>query len=131
MPSSLFFGAVALVNLIVVLVLIRSRLLREKYALLWLVLGLATVVLAVFPGLLEMLAGLVGIAVPSNLLFLMAILLLLGVTLHLSLEVSRLDEETRVLAEESAIQRLQVERLEARLEALEQERDGQDRDERA
>lgn len=112
MPSSLFFGAIAVAVLVTVVVLIRSRLLREKYAALWMLLGVLVVVLAVFPRVLEVLARAVGVAVPSNLLFVLAILLLLGVALHLSLEVSRLDEETRVLSEESAILRLQVERLE-------------------
>lgn len=112
MPSSLFFGAIAVAVLVTVVVLIRSRLLREKYAALWMLLGVLVVVLALFPRVLEVLSRAVGVAVPSNLLFVLAILLLLGVALHLSLEVSRLDEETRVLSEESAILRLQVERLE-------------------
>lgn len=112
MPSSLFFGVIAVAVLVTVIVLIRSRLLREKYAALWMLVGLLVVVLAVFPRVLEVLSRAVGVAIPSNLLFVLAILLLLGVALHLSLEVSRLDEETRVLSEESAILRLQVERLE-------------------
>lgn len=112
MPSSLFFGVIAVAVLVTVIVLIRSRLLREKYAALWMLVGLLVVVLALFPRVLEVLSRAVGVAVPSNLLFVFAILLLLGVALHLSLEVSRLDEETRVLSEESAILRLQVERLE-------------------
>lgn len=112
MPSSLFFGVIAVAVLVTVIVLIRSRLLREKYAALWMLVGLLVVVLALFPRVLEVLSRAVGVAIPSNLLFVLAILLLLGVALHLSLEVSRLDEETRVLSEESAILRLQVERLE-------------------
>jgi hypothetical protein len=53
----------------------------------------------------------VGVRTPSNLLFFLAALVLLGVCLHLSWEVSRLEDETRRLAEEHAVLRLQVERL--------------------
>jgi 2-polyprenyl-3-methyl-5-hydroxy-6-metoxy-1,4-benzoquinol methylase len=55
--------------------------------------------------------GRVGVRTPSNLLFFLAALVLLGVCLHLSWEVSRLEDETRRLAEEHAVLRLQVERL--------------------
>ncbi|WP_172119755.1 DUF2304 domain-containing protein [Actinomyces faecalis] len=99
---------VALVVIVLVLGLLRSRKLREKYAALWVVVGLAIVILALAPGLLGGLASLLGVQVPSNLLFALAIFLLLGVTLHLSLEISRLEDETRVLAENIAILNLVV-----------------------
>lgn len=113
MTSTLFFLVLALVFLAAVVSLLRSRKLREKYAALWIVVTVLVVVLAVFPALLQYLATAVGIAVPSNLLFALALLLLLGVTLHLSLEVSRLDDETRVLSEEVGILRLQIHDLTA------------------
>ena len=65
----------------------------------------------VAPALLQMLAHLLGFQVPSNFLFLLAILLLLGVSLHLSLEISRLEDETRVLAEHVAILDLMLSKL--------------------
>ena len=119
MTSSLFFLGIALGVLLVVGLMLRSRLLREKCAALWVLVGVLVVVLALFPGMLEVLSRSVGVAVPSNLLFALSILLLFGVTLHLSLEVSRLDEETRVLAEEAAIARLQIEELSRRVADLE------------
>lgn len=102
---------VALVIVALVIELVRRKKLREKYAVLWLIIGLATLVLAAFPGLLFVIAPLVGIALPSNLLFVLSILLLLGVCLHLSWEISILEDETRTLAEEVAILRVQVEKL--------------------
>lgn len=119
MSTHLLFVATALVVVVVVLLLLRSRRLREKYALLWVLVGAASVVLGVFPGLLVTLAGLLGVAVPANLLFALAILLLLGVCLHLSLEVSRAEDEVRSLAEQVAILNL----LEDERRARELERD--------
>ena len=108
----------ALVIVSVVIDLLRRKKLREKYATLWLIVGIATLVLAAFPQLLSFVARVLGVQVPSNLLFALSILLALGVCLHLSWEISVVEDETRVLAEESAILRAQLERVEARLEDL-------------
>lgn len=95
----------------VVLVMLRNGKLREKYAILWLVIGGLTIVLALFPSLLELAADVVGVIVPSNLLFALSILLLVGVSLHVSRELTILEDETRILAEEVSILRSAVERL--------------------
>ncbi len=101
--------AIAIVAL--VLEMLRRKKFREKYATLWLFVGMLTVILAAFPQLLNIASEIVGVQLPSNLLFIMSILLLLGVCLHLSLELSGLEDETRSLAEEVAILRTQIERL--------------------
>lgn len=107
----------SLIIVVIVVEMLRRKKLREKYAALWLVVGLATLVLAAFPQLLALTARLLGVQVPSNLLFAMTIVLALGVCLHLSWEISVVEDETRTLAEETAILRTHIERLEARLEA--------------
>lgn len=94
-----------------VLEMLRRKKFREKYATLWLIIGALTVVLAAFPQLLNIASELVGVQLPSNLLFIMSILLLLGVSLHLSWELSVLEDETRTLAEEVAILRTQIEAI--------------------
>ena len=105
--------AFATLVLALIITLLVRRQLREKYAILWLVIGLATLVLAVFPGLLSGLAQLLGVAVPSNLLFALSVALLIGVTLHLSWELSTAEEEIRRVAEEVAILRTEVEQLQS------------------
>ena len=105
-----FLLALAIVALVVEM--LRRKKLREKYAALWLIVGVATLVLAAFPRLLNIVAEYVGVQVPSNLLFAMSILMLLGVCLHLSWEISVVEDETRTLAEEVAILRAQLEGLE-------------------
>lgn len=99
----------AIVSLGVIVELLRRRQLREKYAVLWLVVGTGIGVLTLFPGLLNLVADMVGVKVPANLLFFGSLVLLLCVTVHLSWELSRLEDETRTLAEEVAILRLEVE----------------------
>lgn len=105
-----FLLALAIVALVIEM--LRRKKLREKYAVLWLIVGVATLVLAAFPRLLNIVAEYVGVQIPSNLLFAMSILMLLGVCLHLSWEISVVEDETRTLAEEVAILRTQLESLE-------------------
>lgn len=101
----------SIVMVVVVLLLLRNGRLREKYAILWLVIGGLTIILGLFPRLLNWAASLVGVVVPSNLLFALSILLLVGVSLHVSRELTILEDETRILAEEVAILRASVEQL--------------------
>lgn len=102
---------IAIIMVVIVLLMLRSGKLREKYAVLWLVIGILTIILGVFPALLDWLAGLLGVHVPANLLFALSIVLLVGVGLHVSRELTVLEDETRTLAEEVAILRLDLQRL--------------------
>lgn len=109
----------AVVIIAFVLWMLLTRRLREKYAVLWLVIALVVLVVGVFPGLWEALTMALGVQLPSNLLFAAAILLLMGVALHLSWELSSAEDEIRRLAEESALHRAELERLEDRLRQME------------
>jgi hypothetical protein len=102
----------ACVALVVALVfLLRTRRIREKYAAIWILLSLAIVAIGVFPGLAFWLSRLLGVQTPANLVFAMAIGVLLAVGIQLSTEISTLEEETRTLAEEVALLRLEMSRL--------------------
>lgn len=111
-----------LVMLAVVMALLLTRRLREKYAALWIIIALGMLILGIFPELLLSLTAAVGVVLPANLLFAMAILLLLGVALHLSWELSQAEDEIRRAAEELAILRAEHDDLGRRLDALEGER---------
>ena len=101
----------ALVVLVIIISLLLRRQLREKYATLWLVIGVALMILAIFPGLLVGMANLLGVEIPSNLIFALSIVLLVGVALHLSWELSHAEDEVRRVAEEVAILRADVDQL--------------------
>lgn len=108
----------ALIVVLLVLDMVRRKKIREKYAVLWLLVGLSMLVLAAFPRLLEIVAHSLHVQVPSNLLFALSIVLALGVCLHLSWEISVVEDETRVLAEEAAILRTQLAKLESKIDLL-------------
>jgi len=96
---------VVLVGAWFLLRLLRRRQLRGKYTLLWMFVGLTVLALAVFPSLLDHTAHVLGIYSGPNLLFLLSIAFLLLVCVYFSWELSRLEERSRVLAEEIAILR--------------------------
>ncbi len=98
-------GSIASFTLVlVVLELIRSRRLHERYALLWLVTGLVLTALAAWRSGLNTIAGWVGVrSYPPAVLFAIAILFILAVLLHYSTVVSRLSDQNTILAQRLAL----------------------------
>ncbi len=105
---------VCVLLIVAIAYLMRTRRLREKYAAVWIVLTAAVLVVGLVPRISFWLADLVGVQTPANLLFATAIVVLLGVCVQLSTEISSLEEETRTLAEEVALLRLALEQLASR-----------------
>ena len=100
-----------LLLLVVIFELLRRRQLREKYAFLWIGFALVALPLAAFPRVFDHFAGALGIASGVSLVFFLAFLFLVLVCIHLSWEVSRLEEETRTLAENQALLKTELESL--------------------
>lgn len=91
--------------LLLVFELIRRGRLKERYALLWLFSGLVLLILSLSRSLLEYFSRLVGIFYPPSLLFLIAFIFLLLITLHFSAVISGLSEQNKRLAQEIALLR--------------------------
>ncbi len=108
-------AAIASILLIlVVLELIRGRRLKERYALLWLVTGVVLLVLSAWRDGLNTIAGWLGVSgYPPAILFAAATLFVIVVLLHYSTVLSKLDDESTLLAQELAILRQRVDELEA------------------
>ncbi|MGI8659438.1 MAG: DUF2304 domain-containing protein [Thermoleophilaceae bacterium] len=99
--------------LLLILELVRQRRLLERYALLWLFSALIMVGLAVWQGGLETIASTIGIAYPPNALFLVAFGFVLVLLLHFSIAVSRLADQSKVLAQRVALLEERQQREEA------------------
>jgi hypothetical protein len=100
--------------LLVVLELVRRRRLQERYALLWLVSAVVLLTLAAWRGALSAVASLIGIASPPNALFFLAFATILIVLLHFSVVISRLSDQTKVLAQRVAMLDQRLRRQEER-----------------
>jgi len=95
--------AAAFLLVVLVIELVRRRRLNERYALLWLFSAFVILGLAIWQGLLERLATLIGVAYPPNALFLVAVAFILLLVLNFSAALSRLGDQTRTLAQRLAI----------------------------
>ncbi len=107
---------------LVVLDLVRRRRLLERYALLWLFSALALMALAAWGGLLEGVASAIGVVTPANALFVAAFGFVLILLLHFSIAVSRLTDQSKILAQRLAL----LEERERELETELAEREGRD-----
>ncbi|MDH6136563.1 hypothetical protein P3T37_005991 [Kitasatospora sp. MAA4] len=103
MQLSILTSITGLLVLGYILELLRRQQLREKYAAIWLLIGLLVAPLGFFPDLLDSTAKRLGVASGASLVLFAGFLLILLVSLHLSWEASRLEAETRTLAEDVAL----------------------------
>lgn len=118
MRLSILTGLIGVVLLGFIYELLRRRQLREKYAVLWMIVGVLVIPFAFFPHLLDHLARSVGVASGVSLVLFLAVVFLLLVCVHLSWEASRLEEETRCLAEEIALINTRLAQRDQAAEAL-------------
>ena len=103
-PISIAAIVIAIVLLLAVFELIRSRRLRERYALLWLVTGLVLVALSAWRGGLNTIAGWLGVrSYPPAVLFAVGLLFVILVLLHYSTVISRLGDQNTILAQRLAL----------------------------
>jgi hypothetical protein len=98
--------------LLTVLEMVRRRRLMERYALLWLLSALVLLGLTIWSGLLAKVSHAIGIIYPPNALFLVAFVFVLLLLLHFSAAVSRLADQTKVLAQRLALLEERVRRQE-------------------
>ena len=93
----------AVVLLVAVILLLRSYVLPEKYAVLWLVASVAGIVLSAWPALLDTISDIFGIEQPINLLFVGAFFVILLLLMQISLELARTRDELRKVVQRLAL----------------------------
>jgi hypothetical protein len=101
---SITAAVASFVLLIVVFELIRSRRLRERYALLWLLTGVVLLALSLWRDGLNTIAGWFGVTTyPPAILGAVGALFILVVLLHYSTVISRLSDQNTILAQRLAL----------------------------
>ena len=103
MTAQILAAGAAIVTFVFVFILLRRGVLREKYAVLWLLFSGAALFFAIFPGALRWISDRLGVVTPANLLFFITVTLLVLVSVQLSYELSRHEARIRRLAEEIAL----------------------------
>ena len=97
-------AVIAVFFMLLILDLIRRDRLQERYSVIWFVAGLGMLAGAAFPGLLELVANLMGVRNTNVALFSIVLLLLLGLALNFSVIMSRQAAQITRLAQERAIE---------------------------
>ncbi len=108
-PQARIIAAIlALVFMGLILDLIRRDRLLERYSIVWFLLGLAMLVGAAFPVLLELIARAMGVRDVTIALFSLMLLILLGLSLNFSVIASRQSKQITRLAQQSAIESVET-----------------------
>jgi hypothetical protein len=94
---------IAVGAVVLVVALVRSRRLKERYALIWLVVAFGMLLLALARPVLDSLSRSLGIQSGTTTLFLIATLVILGILLQLSMSLSAMEEKVRDIAEAIAL----------------------------
>lgn len=108
-PISAFVVFVAVVIALVVVFYIRRWRLREEYSLLWLFLSAALIVLTIDQGVMEWAADRLDVAYSPAVLFFLALAFVAVMLFHYSLEISRLSDQNKLLAQELGLLRAKME----------------------
>jgi len=95
--------AIAAGILVLVILVVRARRLRVEYSVLWIGAALLVLVAAVFYSSVEFIAPYLGVVYTPSAVFFLGILFLLLVTFHLSIKVSRLEEDRTRMAQTIAL----------------------------
>jgi hypothetical protein len=102
-------AAIAVAFMAMILELIRRDKLQERYSVVWFVAGLGMLAGAAFPGLLGVVADLMGVRDTNVALFSIIMLLLLGLALNFSVIMSRQAAQITRLAQERALEKARQE----------------------
>ncbi|MCX6135455.1 MAG: DUF2304 domain-containing protein [Ignavibacteriales bacterium] len=99
----IFVTVLGFMILVGIVELVRRRKLKEEYSFIWLMTGLFFVVLALDADVLSWISELVGIALPVNTLFFMALIFIFLLCLYFSLRISALTTQLKNLAQQFSL----------------------------
>lgn len=108
--GQVFIFTVSVAVFLVTILLVRQRLLSERYSIFWLLFSLTTLLLSsVGYRFIFMIARYLDIPYPPSALFLLSIVGLLLLMLHLTVVISNLANSLRILTQEMSLLRLEME----------------------
>jgi hypothetical protein len=113
--TRIFVITLSVIALIMVVNFVRTRRLKEEFALLWLGAGILLVAIPVFVDVVDAISYMLGIEYPPALIFLVALLAILGILLQFSMTISRYSDQIKVLTQEVALLTQRVRELEAKV----------------
>ena len=105
----IIIGVVMVMSILIIGNMVRKRKLDLRYALVWFFVGIIVLVFDIFPGLLGAVTGMLGVELPSNMMFFLGFVFSLLIIFTLTVSVSRLSERVKRLTQELALLENKVE----------------------
>ena len=105
----------SLIILVSVVVLVRARMLKEKYSLIWLLIGLFILVISLFRGLLDAFSDFIGVYYAPSAFFSLLIAGAYLLLLNMSVSISTLKANNKAVTQELGLIRLRLELLESEM----------------
>jgi len=105
----------SLILIISVFFMVRARMIREKYSLVWFLIGLFTLVMSVFRNLIDWVSNLIGVYYAPSAFFAILIACAYLLLLSMSVSISGLKMQNKALAQELGLTKLKLEELEKKL----------------
>jgi len=93
---------------------VRTRKIKEQYALLWILTAILLVLVPIFVDVVDAISYALGILYPPAFIFLIALVCILLILFQFSVSISRFSEQIKVLVQEIALLTKRVEELEGR-----------------
>lgn len=102
----------SLIIMLSVFFLVRERLLKEKYSLIWFLIGLFTLTVSLFRGLLDWFSNLIGVYYAPSAFFSLLIASAYLLLLNMSVSLSNLKAQNKAVSQELGLLRLRLEEVE-------------------
>ena len=96
--------------LIAIFELLRRKVLREKYAIVWLITGISFIFGALFPEVVNYISKLLGFQILSNFILFVFGVMNLFISMQLTLSAGKAENQIQTLAEEIAIMKQKFDR---------------------
>jgi len=107
--QKIFAIVASLLIMLVVVELVRRRKLREEYSWLWLLTGGIIILLVVWYDALLFITLIIGAIAPTTTLFIFGLLFLMLISLHYSIQISKLSHQVKEMAQQLTLLKGRVE----------------------
>lgn len=108
--------AFSLIIIVSVFLMVRARMIKEKYSLVWFLIGLFTLVMSIFTDLMDSFSDLIGVYYAPSAFFAILIVCAFLLLLNMSVSISGLKMHNKALTQELGLTKLRLEELERKLQ---------------
>jgi len=108
----------SLTIIISVFLMVRERMLKEKYSLVWFLIGFFTLVMSIFKDLMDWFANLIGVYYAPSAFFAILIACAYLLLLNMSVSISSLKKHNKALAQELGLTKLRLEEVEKQMKSM-------------